>query len=209
MKLPFTFFHLTRREEHMEHFLDKEGVALGDIDNSRKQCRGCFVTKDMGDNSRYGALRQWRERQRLTQVLTVKRIEEGAKGRPHRSSYVGTIGCQQNHGGHLCLSRQVMEELETRVIGRVKVIYQEDDRTVCCEVDEEGGSRLEQCSMFLLWIARTQSFEVGNGILVERTLVFGQIAVKRFDRGLIGQLSFLLVGSTGEGDHPRCGCSLQ
>src|SRR6266702_3451966 len=97
----------------------------------------------MGDNARYGALRQWRERQRLAQVLTVKRIEEGTKRCHHRSSYVGTIGCQQNHGGRSCLSRQVMEELEARVVGRVKVIYQEDDRAMRCEVDEEGCSRLE------------------------------------------------------------------
>src|SRR5712691_631814 len=163
----------------------------------------------MGDNARYGALRQWRKHQRLTEALTVKRIKEGTKRRLHRSSYVGTIGCQQNQGGRSCLSRQVMEELEACVIGRVKVIYQEDDRAMCCEVDEEGCSRLEQRPMFLLWIGRTQSFEVGNGILVEWTLVFGQIAVKRFDKGLIRQLPFLLVGSTGEGDHPRCGCSMQ
>src|SRR5713226_6781636 len=108
----------------MEHFLDKEGVALGDIENSRKQCQGCLVTKDMGYHARYGTLRQWREHQRLTQVLTVKLIEEGTKGRHHRSSYVGTIGCQQNQGGRSCLSCQVMEELEARISGRVKIIYQ-------------------------------------------------------------------------------------
>src|SRR6266571_3599413 len=158
MKLPLTFFHLARREEHAKHFLDEEGVALGEIENSLRECWGWLVPKEMGDHARYGILRQWREHQRLTQVLTVKRIEEGTKGCHHRSSDVGTIGCQQNQGGRSGLSRQVMEELEARVIGRVKVIYQEDDRTVCCEADEEGGSRLEQRPLFLLWIARTQSF---------------------------------------------------
>src|SRR5256885_1096714 len=79
----------------------------------------------MGDNARYGTLRQWRQVQRLTQVLAIECIEEGSKGRHHRGSYIGPI------------------------------------------------------------------------------------AVKRFDKGLIRQLPFLLVSRTGECDHPRCGCSMQ
>src|SRR5262249_12525514 len=86
---------------------------------------------------------------------------------------------------------------------------QQDHRTMCCQVGEEGRSGLEERPMFLLWITRAQPFEVRNGILVKSMLVLAQIAVECFDERLVGQLSFLLISRTLEWNHPRCCCPQQ
>src|SRR5262249_9353683 len=101
---------------------------------------------------------------------------------------------------------QIMKELEAGVVGCVKIVYQQDHRAVYCEVGEEGRACLEERPLFLLWIIRAQPFEVRDGILVKSMLVLGQIAVECFDERLVGQLSFLLVSGTVEGNHPRCWC---
>ncbi len=103
----------------------------------------------------------------------IEGIQERAKGRSQRSNAVSPIGRQQRHGSRSRLACHVMRELEARFVGRVEIIYQQNHWALCCQPQKERHRSIEERPLFSLWIAHPQPLEMGNGVLLRRTLVLG------------------------------------
>src|SRR5574341_1954371 len=104
-----------------------------------------------------------------------------------------------------------MKKPQAGLIGGVQVIHQHNNWSVRRKASQESQGGVEQGPMFLLGICGTRWLEVSDGVLAalcpqaiatRQVAALGQVAVKRFDEGLVGQLSFLFISGAGENDHP-------
>src|SRR5260370_35284160 len=153
------------RDKGRENFLNEKGIAFGQSGDGLKELSmykatrigGEFVLSKDGLKHSLGLdMRQALQCDFLIEPLAVKLRQPVFQA---EMRLVAAIGRQDEQRVGCAVARQVIQELETRFIAPMDILYSEQHRLFRSDISEEVCKSHEQAALFMFWLQRRRPVE--------------------------------------------------
>jgi len=158
--MPVGVTNVPGRDKGRENFLNEKGIALGQRGNGLKELSmdkanriggELVLSKDGLKHSFDLDMRQALKCDFLIEPLAVKLRQPMSQAEMH---LVAAIGRQDEQRVGCAVARQVIQELETRFIAPMDILYSEQHGLFRSYTGEEVRKSHEQAALFLFWLQR-------------------------------------------------------
>lgn len=130
--------------------------------------------------------------------MAWQRVPEPVERVRRRGDDIAPIDGQQHDGAGAGVPREVVEELQRVLVGRVGVVDGQQHGRPRGGIAEQGRRRPEHRPALLAWVAVPGPPGQGDRVRLVRALPLGEVALEGLAEGLVGQPPLSLVGRAGE-----------